>query len=238
MVFFMETKLSTGTAVMDWLLEGGYEKEVITTIYGPSGSGKTNLLLLCIANSLKGQKVIYIDSEGGFSTIRFKQICCDQYESALEKIIFLKPTKFKEQEFGVKKLNSMLKDNIGAIFVDSITMLYRAELGDEDNKGLNKALVSQMRNLLEIARKHKIPIIMTTQVYTDFENKDEVKLVGGNIIKNMSKCLIELKKSNLNRIAIIKKHRSIEEEKHIMFKIVDEGIVEVEKENNKNLLTK
>ena len=86
-----------------------------------------------------------------------------------------------------------------------------------------------MRSLLEIARKHNIPVIATTQVYADMENKDEVKLVGGNIVKNISKCIIELKKSGQNRIAIIKKHRSIEEGKEIMFKIVDEGIIEVEK---------
>ena len=225
----METKLSSGTAAMDWLLEGGYEKEVITTIYGPAGSGKTNLLLLCVANSLKGRKVIYIDSEGGFSLTRFKQISNKDYKEAVEKIIFLKPTKFKEQELAVRKLSSLLKKDIGAIFVDSITMLYRAELTDGESKELNKMLVSQMRSLLEIARKHNIPIITTTQVYADMENKDEVKLVGGNIVRNISKCLIELKKSGSNRVAIIKKHRSIEEGKSIIFKIVDEGIVEVEK---------
>lgn len=222
----IETKISTGTAVMDWLLEGGYEKGIITTIYGPAGSGKTNLLLLCIANSVKGQKVIYVDSEASFSLTRFKQICHD-YKKALEKIIFLKPTKFREQEAAINKLSSMLKKNIGAIFVDTITMLYRAELKKDIDRDLNNALASQMRSLLEIARKHNIPIVTTTQVYADFEKKDQVKLVGGNIVKNISKCLIELRKSSSNRVAIIKKHRSIEEGKKIMFRIVDEGIQEV-----------
>ncbi len=224
----METKVSTGTAVMDWLLEGGYDKSVITTIYGPAGSGKTNICLLCIANSVKGQKVIYIDTEGSFSLTRFKQICHD-YKKALEKIIFLKPTKFREQEQAVSKLSSLIKKDIGAIFVDTITMLYRAELKKDGNRDLNDALVSQMRSLLEIARKHNIPIITTTQVYADLENKDQVKLVGGNIIRNISKCLIELKKSGSNRVAIIKKHRSIEEGKSVLFRIVDEGIIEVRK---------
>ena len=99
----METKISTGTAVMDWLLEGGYDKSVITTIYGPAGSGKSNLCLLCIANSVKGQKIIFIDTEGNFSLTRFKQLCPD-YKKVLERIMFLKPTNFREQRASIAKL--------------------------------------------------------------------------------------------------------------------------------------
>lgn len=224
----METKISSGTAVMDWLLEGGYDKGIITTVYGPAGSGKTNLLLLCIANSVKGQKVIYIDTEGSFSLTRFKQVCSN-YKKALEKIIFLKPTTFREQEKAISELKVLIKQDVGAVFVDTISMLYRAELKEEIDRGLNNSLAMQVRGLLEIARKKDIPVIMTTQVYADFKNKDQVKLVGGNTVKNMSKCLIELKKSGSNRIALIQKHRSIEEGKNVMFRIVDEGIKEVKK---------
>lgn len=225
---YMETKVSTGTAVMDWLLEGGYDKSVITTIYGPAGSGKSNLCLLCIANSVKGQKAIFIDTEGNFSLSRLKQLCPD-YKKAIERIIFLKPTNFKEQTASIEKLKGLLKHDIGIIFVDSISALYRACLNDEDNKGVNNAMAAQVHDLLEIARKKDIPVIMTAQVYADFEEKGKVNLVGGAIVRNMSKCLIELQNSGPNRLAIIRKHRSIEEGKKIMFRIVDEGIKEVER---------
>jgi DNA repair protein RadB len=224
----METKVSTGTAVMDWLLEGGYDKSVITTIYGPAGSGKSNLCLLCIANSVKGHKVIFIDTEGNFSTTRFKQLCPD-YKKALERIIFLKPTNFKEQKASIAKLKTLLKQDIGIIFVDSISSLYRAALQGDDNRGLNNTMATQVHDLLEIARKKDIPVIMTAQVYADFEEKGKVNLAGGAIIRNMSKCLIELQTSGPNRIAIIRKHRSIEEGKKIMFRIIDEGIKEVDR---------
>ncbi|MBW2990273.1 DNA repair and recombination protein RadB [Candidatus Woesearchaeota archaeon] len=224
----METKLSSGTAVMDWLLEGGYDKGIITTLYGPAGSGKTNLCLLCIANSVKGQKVIYVDTEASFSLNRFKQICPD-YKKVLEKILFLKPTNFKEQKKAIKKLKGLLRQKIGIIIVNSITMLYRAELGEEDNYGLNNALASQVRTLLELARKKDIPVIMTAQVYADVERKQGVKIVGARIITNISKTLVELQKSGSNRVAIIRKHRSIEEGKRVMFRIIDEGVKEVKK---------
>ena len=222
----METKISTGTAAMDWLLEGGYDKGVITTVYGPAGSGKSNLCLLCLANSVKGHKIIFIDTEANFSMSRFKQLCPD-YKKALERILFLKPTNFREQKASVQKLKELIKQDIGAIFVDSVTSLYRAAMNDDDNRGLNNALSAQIHDLLEIARKKDIPVIMTAQVYADFEEKNSVKVVGGTIIKNMSKCLIELKPAGQNRMAVIKKHRSIEEGKSIMFRIVDEGIKEV-----------
>jgi DNA repair protein RadB len=223
----MDTKVSTGTAVMDWLLEGGYEKGVITTIYGPAGSGKSNLNLLFIANSVKGHKVIFVDTEGSFSLNRFMQICPD-YKKALEKIIFLKPTNFKEQEEAINRLDGLLSQDIGAIIVDSLTMLYRVEMGEDDSKSTNNALVSQMRALLEIARKKDIPVVVAAQVYADLDEKDKMNVVGGQIVRNMSKCLIELRKSGPNRIAVVHKHRSIEEGKSIMFKIIDLGVVEVQ----------
>ena len=223
----METKLSSGSAVIDWLLEGGYERGVITTVYGPGGSGKSNLLQLFVANSLKGQKVIYVDTEGNFSVTRFIQVCKD-YKRTLEKVTFLKPTTFSEQSSAIGKLEGLVKKDIGAIIVDSLTMLYRVEIDDDDSKAVNKSLVQQLRALLEIARKNDIPVIVTSQVYADFENKDQVNVVGGTIVKNMSKCMIELRKSGSNRVAIVQKHRSIEEGKAIVFKIVDEGIIEVE----------
>ena len=99
-----DSKIRTGTAVMDWLLEGGYEKDVLSCIYGPPGSGKTNLLLLCLAgsSSLKDKKIIYIDTEGNFSLSRFKQVCPD-HEEVLKRIIFLKPVTFDEQLLSIPK---------------------------------------------------------------------------------------------------------------------------------------
>src|SRR3989339_1589394 len=65
-----EEKLKSSTFIIDQLL-GGYEKDIITTIYGPAGSGKTTLCLLCAMNTAReGKKVIYIDTENNFSVER------------------------------------------------------------------------------------------------------------------------------------------------------------------------
>ena len=58
------------------------------------------------------------------------------------------------------------------------------------------------------------------------ENKDKVNIVGGDLLKYGSKCLIELQMTpSGNRRAILKKHRSIPEAKEITFKIVEGGII-------------
>src|SRR3989344_2779231 len=224
-------KIPTGSKVLDAMLDGGYENDVITTICGPAGSGKTVLCLLCAINVARsGKKVVYVDSEGGFSLERLKQIAShtsQAYEKILDKIIFLKPTSFAEQKKSFEKLKDIVNDKIGLIIVDTIAMLYRLELSkSEDVHDVNRELGKQISYLTEIARKKSVPVLITNQVYTDFDNKDRVNIVGGDILKYGSKCLIELQITpNGNRRAILKKHRSMEAEKEIIFIIVEGGVI-------------
>ncbi len=221
-----EYKLSTGTESMDWLLEGGYEKGVLTTIYGPPGSGKTNLCLICLAKNTS-KKIIYIDTEGSFSINRLKQIT-DDHKEVLKNVIILRPTDFKEQKKVFEKLKTILNTKIGLLIVDSIAMLYRLEIGKtNDTYKANRELGVQLASLIQIARKLDIPVILTNQVYSDFEDSDNVKIVGGDILRYATKCLIELKKTRNGRKAIIKKHRSLPDGKEINFRIIDQGIEEL-----------
>ena len=224
-------RISTGSKILDIMLEGGYEKDIITTVYGPAGSGKTVLCLLSAINIAKtGKKVIYVDSEGGFSIERLRQITSHinlSYEKVLDNIVFLRPTSFEEQKKSFEKLKELVNDKIGLIIVDTIAMLYRLELSkSEDIHEVNIELGKQIAYLTEIARKNSIPVLITNQVYPDFDNKDKVNIVGGDILKYGSKCLIELQITpNGNRRVILKKHRSIQAEKETLFKIVEGGII-------------
>ena len=220
-------KLPSGSKILDRMLSGGYDKDIITTIYGPAGSGKTNLVLLCAINVARNnKKVIYIDTEGSFSLDRLRQIALD-YKKILGKMIFLRPTSFEEQKKDFEKLKDIINDKIGLIIIDTIAMLYRIELGTSDDVyEVNRELGKQLSYLSEIARKKQIPVLITNQVYSSFEEKDKVNIVGGDLLKYTSKCLIELQitPSN-NRRAVLRKHRSIPEEKEILFKIVETGVL-------------
>jgi len=216
----MDERVSSGSEVFDELLEGGFDAGVITTIYGPAGSGKTTTCLLAALASQK-KKVIFMDSEGGFSISRLKQLTKD-YKDALDRIFVLKPTNFEQQKQAVEQIKKLSSTKIGLIICDTISSLYRVERGD-DNKELNRELGKQVGVLLEIAREKNIPVILTNQVYADFDNQTNIKMVGGDIIKYSSKCLIELSvMANGIRKAVIRKHRSLPE-KEIIFKIVEKG---------------
>jgi DNA repair protein RadB len=218
-------RISTGAKFLDDLLKGGYDNNIVTTLYGPSGSGKTNLCLICAVNIAKnGKKVILIDTEGGICVERIKQLSTN-YEQILKNIIFFNPISFVEQNEIFETLRSMINDSIGMIIVDSISMLYRLELGRSDDVyDVNASLGRQIAYLVEIARTRRIPVLITNQVYSDFDNRDEVKMVGGDLLKYGSKCLIELKKFNNVRGLILRKHRSLPEGLSSKFKIIGYGV--------------
>ncbi len=221
-------KISSGTKILDVLLEGGYEKDAITAIYGPAGSGKTNLLLLAAVEvAKKNKKVIYIDTEGGFSITRLKQIA-PKHEKIMNNILFFKPTTFEEQKKVFEKLRSVTNSKIGLIIVDTISMLYRLERSGDGVKVTNRELGAQMCALTEITRKKNIPVLIANQVYSPFEAKDKVKIIGGDIMTYGSKCLIELRSGPKGlRKAILRKHRSIAGEKEAIFRIVRKGIEKI-----------
>jgi DNA repair protein RadB len=226
----METlRVETGSEIIDKLLDGGFETDTVTTLYGPSGSGKTNICVIAAVKTARtGRKVVYIDSEGGFSVERMKQIAPSDYKELLERIIFLQPMNFEEQRNAFGKLSKLMDSDVGIVIVDTISMLYRLEMGKTDDVyTVNKELGMQLSYLNEITRRKKIPVLVTNQVYSSFELGEGIKMVGGDILKYGSKCLVELQPGHRGiRKAILKKHRSIAEDREVMFKIVNEGIEE------------
>jgi len=221
-------KISTGSELLDDFLEGGYERDILITIYGPSSSGKTTLCLLAaIAQAKEKKKVLFIDSEGGFSIDRFKQLAGEKAEDFLKYIMLLKPTTFLEQDAMLHKLKNFISQKIGLIIVDTLTLFYRLELAKNTSvKETNNKLIWQVSYLTEIARKNNVPVIATNQVYADFHNKNDIKMVGGDILRYRSKCLIKLEKSKQNkRKAVLVTHRSIPEGKELEFGIINEGII-------------
>ncbi len=232
-------RISTGSFDLNKWLEGGYEKDIITMIAGPPGSGKTNFCILgACSQSRQNKKVIFIDTEGGFSIERVRQIVGDKCDKILKNIFLLNSTSFEEQRKCFSQLLMKLKkEQIGLIIVDGMAMSYRLELGDaiqsKDElkiKNINREAARQMRILSEISRKQKIPVLITNQVYDSFVSNDdwkkgikgEVNIVGGDLFKYWSKCIIELK-SDRGRRAILLKHRSLKE-KEMSFEIKNEGI--------------
>jgi len=235
----MENKISTGSADLNEWLSGGYEKDVVTMIAGCPGSGKSNFCILAACSmAKKGKKVIFVDTEGGFSVERVKQIVGEESQRILENIMLLSPVDFNEQKKDFEKISKYSNNEIGLIVLDSMAMHYRLELGEasslkdeEKIYTINREVSKQMKILVEISRRKNIPVLITNQVYNQFVKMEEFKngfeketsLVGGDLLQYWSKCIIELKKDGSRRKAILLKHRNLAE-REFNFAIRNEGI--------------
>jgi len=205
--------MNTGSKDLDEIFQ--YNNEVIM-IYGAPASGKTTFAkLAAIAFALKDKKVIFIDTENGFSLDRFKQLSGENYLKLLENIIILKPKSLFEQSRDVRHLNDSIKaGNVDLVILDSVGKYYRAVL----HKGafmINRAMDKQLVMLKNISKN--IPVILTNQVYQGMDNK--IKNVGGNMFKRKSDCVIRLEKEP--RRWILEKP----EEKEMRFEINEKGII-------------
>ena len=194
-------KIPTNSGI-DNLLDGGVEKGTVTQIFGPPGSGKSNISLVLAVNVAKqGKKVVYVDTEGGISINRIKQIAGEDFP----KIV----------------------DDVDLCVLDSAVALYRVD--DMKSSRLNKELGKQMGILAKIARNYDVAVVLTNQIYSSFDddNKDVVKAVGGTILQYWSKTIIQLERNDEfnKRVATLKRHRSIGEGKQATFKIVERGII-------------
>jgi len=227
----MSDHTSTGSIEFNNFLKGGYEKDIVTTIFGPSGSGKTNFCLLAAVKVAEsGKKVLLIDTEGGIAVERIRQLS-NNSDQVLENMVFFQPLNFVQQQEVFDKVREIVNNvsEIGMIVVDSISMLYRLELGvSESIFETNGSLARQIALLVEIARSKKIPVIITNQVYADFAKKDNVKMVGGDLLKYGSKCLLELIREDDVRQVFLRKHRYVGCGEGFKFNIINSGIEKVE----------
>ena len=139
------SKIPTACSI-DNLLDGGVEKGTLTQFYGPPGSGKTNIALkLAVRCAQNGGKVVYVDTEGGISIDRIKQIAGSDFDKIAGQIIVFEPTSFPEQDEVLKRISALLDsqgENIDLIILDSAVALYR--LKDGNSSKLNRDLGNQM----------------------------------------------------------------------------------------------
>lgn len=222
-------KIHTKSSIDD-LLDGGIEKGIITQFYGPPGSGKTNICLNVLVNAVKnGKKAIFIDTEGGISIERLKQIAGNNFDNISSNVIVFQPSSFQEQEADIKTIESWLASNsneVELIILDSAVSLYRVT--DMNSSRLNKELGAQIALLSKLANKYDIAVIITNQIYSAFndDNPSQVSPVGGTILKYWSKVIVELEKLEFpgERKATLHRHRTKVEGLSINFKITNYGL--------------
>jgi DNA repair protein RadB len=237
----LPTKYSTGCKSIDELLGGGFESGTVTQLYGGAGSGKTNICLqVAIECVRKGTTVIFIDSEG-FSPERFLQIASAssstngsedvEVESIARRIIIYEPQSFEQQTSCINEIETVIKEKEGnsgvaLVILDSATLFYRLELDEERSIYLRRVLANQIMQLLELARRYDLAVIITNQVYMDIGD-GHLRPSGGYALEHLSKAIVQLEKvveGRGKRRATLKKHRSMPEDTACEFFITSNGV--------------
>ncbi len=206
-------------------LMNGIEHGSLTNFYGPPGSGKTNICIIAALEFVKnGGKVFYIDTEGGLSAERMKQIAGKEAENFLREIRIFNPKNYKEQSDVIRDVEKLKE---GMVIVDSMVALYRLECAEPGRETMeaNKELSIQLSVLSNIARGKNVPVILTSHVFKNWDT-GESRIIGGDTIKYWSKCIVLIEPDNNpgERTATLVKHRSLPEGRTVGFEITEDGI--------------
>ncbi len=220
----MLDRLPSGCQSLDLLLSGGFESGIITQLYGEAGTGKSNIVMqLAVQAVARGLRVIFVDTEG-FSAERFKQIAGPGAEEMAAKIMIFEPMSLEQQAIAIREASKIAGQNLGLVILDSATSLYRVLLEADDNRSVRRTLTVQLSELQEIARRHRIPAVITNQVYMDIEN-NSLRPIGGTGLEHICKAIIFLeKKGEGMRSARIMKHRSSPEGIMADFRLTARGV--------------
>lgn len=219
-------RIPIGCEAIDGLLGGGVENGTITLLYGEGGSGKTNLCLQASREVAKtGCKVVYIDTEG-VSLERLEQMSGTDFPQIVANILFFEPHSLDEQKDAIEKSQRILEGEtrVGLLVLDSATIYYRILFGTDAEDAGRTSLVSQMTRLLVLARKRQLPVLITTQVYTD-SSKNTFEPIGGHAFLHTAKAIIKLERcEGARRRATIIKHRSMRDGQSALFTIGPMGL--------------
>lgn len=213
-------RIPFGCSQIDRLLGGGIEEGSVTLFYGEAGTGKTNVCLQLARNiTVQGKKVAYIDTEG-LSPDRLKQIY-EGYDEFRKNLLVFQVSSFFEQGDRIDKIFKLAANGtISMLVIDSLTMYYRL---NHDDLAVRNELVRQSQVLLDMAKQTDIPVMVTSQVYSNLNNG--VEFLGGHALHHNAKTIIRLdKRGDGRRNAVIIKHRSLPEGRSAPYRITETGI--------------
>jgi len=201
----------TGCGSLDKVLGGGLPTEGVSLIYGEAETGKTSLAIQCAVNvAREGYKAIFVDSDGTFSPRRLSQIAYHDFEDVSSQIVLAKPATFQEQAFAIDHLDEYITRRVGLLVVDTVTSLYRAELGGaKETFTLNRELNRQVACLAQIAKTCKIATLLTSQVRSVLvQERVSIEPVATRVLKFWSDIVLDLKHTGQTGVikVVVEKH--------------------------------
>ncbi len=187
-------------------------------VYGEPETGKTTLAIQCaVSSALQNLKTLFIDCDNTFSTERLSQVSQSKFNEIAELIILMKPKDFTEQTVVIDHLQDYVSKNFGLVIIDTFNSLYRAKVSEASTKasfGINRELNRQMAILAQTAKTNGIPVIVTSQVRSVFnETNVSVAPVATRVLQFWADSIISLRPTENPQIikAVIEKNRNAQE---------------------------
>ena len=213
------------------MLDGGLKPGLMYLFYGEAGTGKTTLAIqLAVNAAMMNLKSIFVDPESSFSTERLSQISGSHLNKISPLILIIQPESFEMQGYFVDHLHEYLTGRVGLIIFDTITSLYRLELGSKaESFVLNRELNRQLAFIADAIKGSGAAAMLTAQVRHQLsENVDPeaVEPVATRILNYWSDVVIRLKRSSKSGViqASIEKGFKRGESSVINLKICENGI--------------
>jgi RecA/RadA recombinase len=225
--------ISTGIKCIDSNIDGGISPETVTLIYGEPETGKSTLAVQCaVSCGLQNLKVLFVDCDNTFSPKRLSQITDDKFDVIAEQIILVKPKDFREQTAVIDHIADYTAKGFGLIIIDTFTSLYGAKVSQIEGKAfsINRELNRQLAILAESTKIRKIPVVITSQVRSVFDDPNAgVRPVATRVLKFWADTIISLKPTESSIIkAVVEKNRANTPEVTCYVQILEKGIVDAE----------
>ena len=229
---FKIKKITTGSNMLDDIINNGVESGTITEIFGPSGSGKTQICMQLAANNLSNdtkQKTIYIDTERGFHISRIIQIC-DSLN--LNKNLILKNILYSKENTVnglINKLNKteffLQNNSVSLIIIDNIIGPFKAESDHFDSDLIRVSIHNIMSKLLNYIEKYNCAIVLSNRVYSipDMLINNKISHFGGLTLSSYIHKQIYLKKQEES----IFYAKNTSSSKNTLFKINENGVSDI-----------
>lgn len=190
-------KILTGSRCIDSSLDDGIFPGSLLLIYGEPETGKTTLAMQCaVSCALQNFKTLFVDCDNSFAPKRLSQAAAGKFDEIADHIILVKPNDFGEQEAVINRLAEYTAKNFGLVVIDTVTSLYRVKVAEASGRafGLNRELNRQMAILAQTAKTQKIPIIVTSQVRSVFDDSYvSVAPVATRVLKFWADTIIAMK---------------------------------------------
>lgn len=229
--------VSTRCSALDRILGGGLPRGQITLVYGASNTGKTSLAIQCaVGCARENLRVLFVDADDTFSPARLSQIAYYNLDSVSPLLVLFKPQNFREQCALVENLDSYLSKNVALVIIDTITSLYRVELGgEEETFVLNRELNRQLAYLKQTAKTQDVAVLLTSQVRSVIAGEravERIEPVATRVLTFWSQNILNLKVAPRPRVreAFLEKHFGRERKGiHCLFMLTETGVTDMER---------